>query len=114
MIWQYLIFSFATGGGCGGGGTCTLSDPEVPTDTIVFGFNDTGSNDDDHDDIMIIGRIISSTNELPTPIPGALPLFGSVLGGALVLLGSHRKRKPKLSCGHMVLLCWTEAPPGRK
>ncbi len=84
-----LIFSYATFSG----GLYTLTDR--PTDFIVFGFNDNGGADDDHDDFMGVMTLIPGGLETTTPIPGALPLFGSVLGGALGLLGWRRKRKTR-------------------
>ena len=64
-----------------------------PSDIVVFGFNDNGFLDDNHDDFMGMMRITSFTNELPTPIPGALPLFGSVLGGGLLFRRLRKRNK---------------------
>jgi hypothetical protein len=67
----------------------------TPTNTIVFGFNDNGASDDDHDDFMGIATIIAGST-VATPIPGALPLFGSALGGAIALLRWRKKRRASL------------------
>jgi hypothetical protein len=67
----------------------------TPTTTVIFGFNDDGSGDDDHDDFMAIASLVVPTTT--TPIPGALPLFGSVIAGALGLLGWSRRRQQSTS-----------------
>jgi len=68
------------------------------TNTIVFGFNDDGSRDNDHDDWMGIASILGGggcqCDAVATPIPGTLPLLGSAIAGALGLLRWRRKRKP--------------------
>jgi hypothetical protein len=64
----------------------------TPTNTIVFGFNDNGAGDDDHDDFVGIATIIAGST-VTTPIPGALPLFGSALGGVMGLLAWRKKRR---------------------
>jgi hypothetical protein len=67
----------------------------TPTNTIVFAFNDNGAGDDDHDDFVGIATIIAGSTVV-TPIPGALPLFGSALGGAIGLLTWRKKRRASL------------------
>ena len=47
--------------------------------------------DDNHDDFMGIAQVIAGNNEGTTPLPGTLPLLGSVLGGGL-LFRRFRKR----------------------
>ena len=64
----------------------------TPTNEILVGFNDNGSSDDNHDDFMFIASVTPGGNAGGTPIPGALPLFGSVLGGGL-LFRKLRKRR---------------------
>jgi hypothetical protein len=66
----------------------------APSDWFAFGLNDNGSGDDNHDDYMGFA-FVSATGQIPpeaTPIPAALPLFGSVLGGGF-LFGRFRKRR---------------------
>jgi len=77
-----------------------LSLTKSQTDWIVFALNDNGGPDDNHDD-FIGGAFISTAEvcgecEAPpqTPIPAALPLFGSVLAGGLLL---HRWRKRRIA-----------------
>jgi hypothetical protein len=60
------------------------------TTDIVFGFNDNGSGDDNHDDFMAIAHLVAGGLQ-ETPIPAALPLFASVIGGGW-LFGRRRKR----------------------
>ena len=63
------------------------------TDWFAFGYDDPGSSNNDHDDFMMVGHLRA------TPIPGALFLLGSVLGGGL-LAGRWRRwrgRRPRLA-----------------
>ncbi len=62
------------------------------TNEVVFGFNDNGSGDDNHDDFMVIASVVAGGLE-GTPIPGALPLFGSVLGGGLLFRRLRKRAK---------------------
>ena len=65
----------------------------APSDFIVIGFNDNAFQDDNHDDFMVVAQIFETGN-VPgdVPIPGALPLFASALGGGFLFL-RHRRRK---------------------
>src|SRR6185436_4160464 len=81
-----LIFSYAT-----------FVEPDLlmltksVSDIIIFALNDGGA-DNDHDDFVGAAIITERVDDppQPTPIPGALTLFGSVLAGGLLL---HRWRK---------------------
>jgi hypothetical protein len=84
-----LIFSYATFGGV----NYTLT--TTPTDFVVFGFNDSGSIDDNHDDFVGIAILTPGGFNSTTPIPGALPLFGSVLGGGFLFRKLRKRRQAK-------------------
>jgi hypothetical protein len=83
-----LIFAYATFSG----GLYTLTD--TPTDFIVFGFNDNGFADDNHDDFMGVMTLVPGGTQ-ETPIPGALPLFGSVLGGGFLFRRLRKRRQAR-------------------
>jgi hypothetical protein len=70
-----LFFSYATLSS----GIYTLT--SSATNIVVFGFNGNGAPGDNHDDFVGIATLLPGGNDLPMPIPAALPLFGSVLGG---------------------------------
>jgi hypothetical protein len=71
-----LVFSYATFSG----GVYSLT--STPTIYVVFGYNDNGGADDNHDDFMGVATLLTTGSGDPTtPLPAALPLFGSVLGG---------------------------------
>jgi len=61
------------------------------TDWFVFAYNDPGSSDRDYDDYVGIGylRVQAPT---PTPLPGALPLMASALGGGFLLARWRKAR----------------------
>ncbi|MGN6591127.1 MAG: hypothetical protein ACTHKE_12640 [Sphingomicrobium sp.] len=63
-------------------------------DWFAFALNDNGGSDDNHDDFVGFAQI-TTTNGGPglTPIPAALPLFGSVIGGGLAFGKWRRRRK---------------------
>jgi hypothetical protein len=88
-----LIFAYLTPGTHGFQWDITTTQ----TNEIVFGFNDNGSGDDDHDDFMGLAAILGGSScecdVSPTPIPGALALFGTAMGGTIGLLRWRRKRK---------------------
>ena len=69
----------------------------IPTLTqtafVLFGFNDDGAQDDNHDDFMGALTLIPGGPSNPVPIPGALPLFGSVLGGGLLFRRLRKRAK---------------------
>ena len=62
------------------------------SDWVVIGYNDTGFPDDNHDDFMVAAHI---TDGAQTPIPGALPLFASVLGGGFLFRRLRNRRRAK-------------------
>ena len=62
------------------------------TDIVVFGLNDTGFADDNHDDFIVAAFI---SEQSPVPIPGALPLFASVLGGGYLFRRLRNRRQAK-------------------
>jgi hypothetical protein len=82
-----LIFSYANLDG----GNFVLTDR--PTQFVVFGFNDNGFGDDNHDDFVGVMSLVPGQLENSTPIPGALPLFGSVLGGGLLFRRLRKRNK---------------------
>jgi hypothetical protein len=82
-----LIFSYATFDGS----TYTLTGG--PTNFVVFGFNDNGFGDDNHDDFVGVMSLVADGRQDTTPIPGALPLFGSVLGGGLLFRRLRKRNK---------------------
>jgi hypothetical protein len=62
----------------------------------VFGFNDNGAGDDNHDDFVgILSLTPGKLQPGNTPIPGALPLFGSVLGGGFLFRKLRKRRQAK-------------------
>jgi len=65
------------------------------TDAVIIGLNDSGFKDDNHDDHTVLALIRDSGNENNTPIPGALPLFASVLGGGLLFRRLRNRRQAK-------------------
>jgi len=66
------------------------------SDWVVIGYNDTGFPDDNHDDFMVAAHITDAGLEQnPTPIPGALPLFASVLGGGFLFRRLRNRRQAK-------------------
>ena len=67
------------------------------TDWFAFGLNDTGGPDDNHDDYVGFALVSRSPGGGPgtTPIPGALPLFSTVLGGGLAFSTWRKRRKNK-------------------
>jgi hypothetical protein len=64
-----------------------------PTDWFAFGYDDPGSANNDHDDFMMVGHLRA------TPIPGALFLLGSVLGGGYLagMWRGLRRRRLRLA-----------------
>jgi len=65
------------------------------TDIVVIGLNDTGAPDDNHDDFMLAAFITDRPGENEVPIPGALPLFASVLGGGFLFRRLRNRRLAK-------------------
>jgi hypothetical protein len=84
-----LIFSYATFNGT----TYTLTSDPTNAQFVVFGFNDNGFGDDNHDDFVGVMALVPGGLQNETPIPGALPLFGSVLGGGLLFRRLRKRNK---------------------
>jgi hypothetical protein len=56
------------------------------TDWFAFAFDDPGSKDNDHDDYIGVAYVREyKPPPSPVPIPGALPLMGTVLGGGFFI-----------------------------
>ena len=70
-----------------------------PTSWFVFGFNDAGSTDKDHDDFVGVGYAyaIPPPPVTQTPVPGALPLLGSVLGAGSLVKWWRRRRQQRIA-----------------
>jgi hypothetical protein len=67
-----------------------------PSDWFAFALNDNGGGDDNHDDFVGFAHISTTPGETGvTPIPAALPLFGTVLGAGLALGRLRKRRKQK-------------------
>jgi hypothetical protein len=69
------------------------------TDWFAFASNDSGSSDRDFDDFVGVAhvRAIDGPPLAPTPLPGALPLMASILGGGYLLnkwRNRHRQAEP--------------------
>ena len=67
------------------------------TNWFAFGLNDTGGPDDNHDDYVGFAYVSDRPGNVPglTPIPGALPLFSTALGGGLIFSRWRKRRKNK-------------------
>jgi hypothetical protein len=95
-----LIFSYLDPSTYASLGLATLT--TTPGDWFAFALNDNGGNDDNHDDFVGFAEVTAcgeaGCGAPPgfTPIPAALPLFGSVLGGGFVAGVWRKRRKPKL------------------
>src|SRR5262249_40724018 len=77
LIFSYVIPEFKHGHFKGWELTTTA------TDWVVFGFDDPGGTDKDFDDYMGLLHVKVAEGPpppKPTPLPGALPLMGTVLG----------------------------------
>jgi hypothetical protein len=86
-----LIFSYAIQ--TPDGWALTL---DSDTEWFVFAYNDPGSKDKDHDDYIGLARVYAKEIP-PVPIPGALPLMGSVVGGSYLLRRLRRSRRKTTS-----------------
>ena len=64
---------------------------------FAFALNDTGGPDDNHDDYVGFAFVSDRPGNVPglTPVPGALPLFSTVLGGGLAFSTWRKRRKNK-------------------
>jgi hypothetical protein len=98
-----FIFSYVTQRADGSGWDLTAT----ASDWFAFGFNDQGSSDDNHDDYMGVAHLVALTcptggcGQSTVPLPAALPLFGSVLGGG-VLFDRIRRRRRKARKGAVI------------
>lgn len=90
LIFSYINPQFNSDGFFTGQWNLTTT----PTAWFAFGLNDNGGGDDNHDDYVGFALVSENAPGGPgiTPIPAALPLFGSVLGGGF-LFGRLRKRR---------------------
>ena len=89
-----LIFSYATFNPAAGlNGMYTLT--SSVTDFVVFGFNDNGGSDDNHDDFIGVAQlqVLGQGTQGETPLPAALPLFGSVIGGGFLFRRLRNRRR---------------------
>lgn len=62
-------------------------------DWFAFAFDDAGSSNDNHDDYIGIARVYADGAPDPTPLPAALPLMATVLGGGYLLSKWRRRRR---------------------
>jgi len=90
-----LIFSYLDPTTFGNTGFATLT--STAGDWFAFALNDNGGPDDNHDDFVVFAQVVACGERgcAPpqfTPLPAALPLFGSILGGGFVA-GVWRKRR---------------------
>ncbi len=90
-----LIFSYLTAAGTDkfGNPAFDLTASNDGNNWFVIALNDNGGPDDNHDDMVVFAHVV----ELPggpntVPLPGALPLFGSVVGAGLIALRKRRKK----------------------
>ncbi len=58
----------------------------TPSDWFAVGWDDPGSTNDNHDDMMMVAHV------RPVPLPAAVWLFGSALLGVGVV-GNRRRRQ---------------------
>jgi len=65
------------------------------SDYVVIGLNDSGFRDDNHDDFTLVAFIFEHPGENEVPIPGALPLFASALGGGFLFRRLRNRRQAK-------------------
>jgi len=74
---------------------CNLTrDPTKSDDWFVFALNDSGGPDDNHDDYVGFAHVtFVPPDQFPTPIPGALPLFASAIGGGFAFSKWRKRRK---------------------
>lgn len=90
-----MIFSYLDPSTYPSTGLATLT--TTAGDWFAFALNDNGGNDDNHDDFVGFAQVVAcgETGCAPpsfTPLPAALPLFGSVIGGGF-LAGAWRRRR---------------------
>jgi hypothetical protein len=92
MIFSFLDLS----------GPCTFTvagcnitnDPNKSGDWFVFALNDSGGPDDNHDDFVGVAHVVFvPPDQFPTPVPAALPLFASAIGGGFAFSKWRKRRK---------------------
>ena len=85
-----MIFSYVDVSTFESSGRITLT--RTPGDWFAFALNDGGGRDVDHDDFVGFALVtVAAVSNFPTPIPGALPLFGSAVAAGLALRSRRRR-----------------------
>jgi len=91
-----LIFSYADISMFETNGRVALT--RTPGDWFAFALNDGGGRDVDHDDFVGFALVtVVAVSNFPTPIPGALTLFGSAVATGLWLQSRRRRSDTRCS-----------------
>lgn len=97
MIFSYLDMSIACVGvnaGCNITNDANKSGDGTSFGWFAFALNDSGGPDDNHDDFVGLAQVFFvDRGEFPTPIPAALPLFASAIGGGFAFSKWRKRRK---------------------
>jgi hypothetical protein len=94
-----IVYSWLVPDGAGGFNLTRTAQDCTTECWFAFALNDNGAKtatgtDDNHDDFVGFARFLNRGEEnSPTPIPGALPLFATVLGGGLLARKLRNRRK---------------------